>query len=154
MLANENVNPDVLSSLQKTIMTQAGHDAATLGDYDKANQHLFAIGGAKQLSRIDEQNLMQNQYVTGGGGISTTDQGRSNIRRNDASAASSYASADNSRASAARTRQAMSLDRADVLGGEGGRPARRRAVIAGPQMDRWRQSQVARPTRGRWAAWA
>lgn len=122
MLANENVNPDVLSSLQKTIMTQAGHDAATLGDYDKANQHLFAIGGAKQLSRIDEQNLMQNQYVTGGGGISTTDQGRSNIRRNDASAASSYASADNSRASAARTRQAMSLDRADVLGG-GGRPA-------------------------------
>lgn len=123
MLANENVNPDVLGSLQKTIMTQAGHDAATLGDYDRANQHLFAIGGAKQLSRIDEQNLMQNQYVTGGGGLSTTDQGRANIRRNDASAASSYASADNSRASAARTRQAMSLDRADVLGGGGGKPA-------------------------------
>lgn len=113
MLANENVNPDVLGGLQKTIMTQAGHDAATLGDYDKANQHLFAIGGAKQLSRIDEQNLMQNQYVTGGGGISTTDQGRSNIRRNDASAYSSYASANNSNASAARTRQAADIDAAE-----------------------------------------
>ncbi|KAK6697006.1 hypothetical protein SNK04_013803 [Fusarium graminearum] len=56
MLANENVNPDVLSSLQKTIMTQAGHDAATLGDYDKANQHLFAIGARSNcpasMSRI------------------------------------------------------------------------------------------------------
>lgn len=113
MLANENVNPDVLGGLQKTIMTQAGHDAATLGDYDKANQHLFAIGGAKQLSRIDEQNLMQNQYVTGGGGVSTTDQGRSNIRRNDASAASSHASANNSNASAARTRQATGIDAAE-----------------------------------------
>ena len=131
MLANENVNPDVLGSLQKTIMTQAGHDAATLGDYDQANQHLFAIGGAKQLSRIDEQNLMQNQYVTGGGGLSTTDQGRANIRRNDASAASSYASADNSRASAARTRQAMSLDRADVLGGGG------KAASKAPSGYRW-----------------
>lgn len=125
LLANDKVDFSTLGDIEGATYRRDAAQRATLGDWEGANASLMGIAnGPQELAKIDEQNLMQNRFALGGGGITTTDQGRANIRRNDASAASSYASANNSNASAARTRQAMSLDRADVLGGGGGgRPA-------------------------------
>lgn len=97
---------------------------ALAGDFGAANANLMGVAnGPVELASIQGQNLIANRLLEGGGGITTTEQGRAGIAADAARAASSYASANSSNASAARTRQAMSLDRADTMGGSGGRGA-------------------------------
>jgi len=95
---------------------------ALAGDFGGGNAYLMGVAnGPVELASVQGQNLINNRLLEGGGGISTTEQGRAGIAADAARAAASYASANSSNASAARTRQAMSLDRADTMGGSGGR---------------------------------
>src|SRR5690606_17409962 len=56
-------------------------------DWDSRNALLAVLEGKPvQLATVQGQNLINNQYLTGGGGISTTEQGRASIRQSDASA--------------------------------------------------------------------
>ncbi|MDQ1062368.1 methyl-accepting chemotaxis protein [Stenotrophomonas sp. SORGH_AS_0282] len=97
---------------------------ALAGDFGGGNAYLMGVAnGPVELASVQGQNLINNRLLEGGGGISTTEQGRAGIAADAARAAASYASANSSNASAARTRQGMALDRADVLGGGGGRPS-------------------------------
>ena len=102
------VDPTKLSGYQGDMQEQGFRsDAATranAGDWNGANASLMGVAnGPVQLATVEGQNLLGNVFREGGGGITTTEQGRSAIRQNDASAASSYASA-------ARTRQGMGID--------------------------------------------
>lgn len=97
---------------------------ALAGDFGGGNAYLMGVAnGPVELASVQGQNLINNRLLEGGGGITTTEQGRAGIAADAARAAASYASASSSNASAARTRQAMSLDRADTMGGGGGRGA-------------------------------
>lgn len=90
---------------------------ALAGDFGGGNAYLMGVAnGPVELASVQGQNLINNRLLEGGGGISTTEQGRAGIAADAARAASSYASANNSNASAARTRQATARD---TLGGGG-----------------------------------
>lgn len=78
---------------------------ALAGDFGGGNAYLMGVAnGPVELASVQGQNLINNRLLEGGGGISTTEQGRAGIaadaaraRASDASAASSYASADSTR---------------------------------------------------------
>lgn len=80
-------------------------ERALAGDWDGGNANLMGVAnGPQQLAKIEGQNLLGNVFLQGGGGVSTTEQGRASMaadaaraRASDASAASSYASADSTR---------------------------------------------------------
>lgn len=85
--------------------------AALGGDWGGANANLMGVAnGPQQIGTIEGQNLLANRFLEGGGGITTTEQGRAGIAADAARAAAAYASANNANASAARTRQAMGID--------------------------------------------
>lgn len=131
-------NPTQISGYQGDVQEQGFRgDAvarALAGDWGGSNANLMGVAnGPVDLASIQGQNLITNRLLPGGGGISTTEQGRAGIAADAARAAASYASANSSNASAARTRQAMSLDRADTMGGGGGR-----AGMKAPSGYRWR----------------
>lgn len=108
---------------------------ALAGDFGGGNAHLMGVAnGPVELASVQGQNLIANRLLEGGGGITTTEQGRAGISADAARAAAAYASANNSNASAARTRQATTLDRADTIGGGGGR-----AGMKAPSGYRWAQ---------------
>ncbi len=73
---------------------------------------MAVANGPQELGAVQGQNLLQNRFKEGGGGISTTEQGQAGIAADAARAAASYASANSSNASAARTRQGMGIDAA------------------------------------------
>ncbi|WP_313160212.1 hypothetical protein [Stenotrophomonas sp.] len=86
---------------------------ALAGDFGAANANLMGVAnGPVELASVQGQNLINNRLLEGGGGITTTDQGRAGIAADAARAAASYASANSSNASAARTRQASGIDAA------------------------------------------
>lgn len=93
---------------------------AFAGDWDGANAALMGVAnGPQQLAKVEGQNLLSNVFQEGGGGISTTEQGRASMaadaaraRASDASAASSYASADSTRRRAAIAENQFALQRA------------------------------------------
>ena len=106
---------------------------ALAGDFGGGNAYLMGVAnGPVELASVQGQNLINNRLLEGGGGITTTEQGRAGIAADAARAVASYASANSSNASAARTRQAMALDRADTMGGSGGR-----AGMKAPSGYRW-----------------
>lgn len=125
LLANDKVDFSTLGDIEGASYRRNAVDRATLGDWDGANASMLGVAnGPQELASVQGQNLINNRFLTGGGGISTTEQGLAGVAADRARSAAAYASANNSNASAARARQAMSLDRADVLGGGGGgRPA-------------------------------
>lgn len=83
---------------------------ALAGDFDGANANLFGVAnGPQALASIQDQNLINNQFLAGGGGVSTTDQGRATIRQRDAAAAASRASAASSYATADATRRRLAI---------------------------------------------
>ncbi|TMN18466.1 hypothetical protein [Pseudoxanthomonas sp. X-1] len=90
-----------LGTLGETGFRRDAAARATLGDWNGANAALMGVAnGPVQLGTVEGQNLLQNRLLVGGGGISTTEQGQAGIaadaaraRASDASAASSYASA-------------------------------------------------------------
>jgi hypothetical protein len=84
---------------------------ALAGNWGGANANLMGVAnGPVELASVQGQNLINNRLLPGGGGISTTEQGRSAIATDAAQAAASRASAANSYASAARTRQSTGND--------------------------------------------
>ncbi|WP_102789511.1 hypothetical protein [Stenotrophomonas bentonitica] len=100
-----------------------------------ADAGAYSMGLAKgplELTKILD-GTAYNPYAESSQQVYTTPVGQSTIGQRNASAAASYASANSSNASAARTRQAMSLDRADTMGGGGGR-----AGMKAPSGYRWR----------------
>lgn len=81
------------------------------GDFGGGNAYLMGVAnGPVDLAAIQGQNLINNRLLPGGGGISTTEQGRAGMLADAARARASDASAASSFASAARTRQAMGID--------------------------------------------
>ncbi|WP_414611851.1 hypothetical protein [Stenotrophomonas muris] len=122
-LANPNVDIKTLGEGLQVLYRQAARDKAVLGDADNPNAELFGVAnGPVETTKISD-GVAYSPLGSSSQTVNVTPLGEAAIGQRRASAAASYASADNSRASAARTRQAMSLDRADVLGGGGGKPA-------------------------------
>lgn len=74
---------------------------ALAGDWNGANANLAGVAsGPVALAAVEGQNLINNRYLAGGGGISTTEQGQAGIKADAARAAASYASANSSNAAA------------------------------------------------------
>jgi len=108
------IDPRQLSGYTGDVQEQGFRgDAASralAGDWGGANAALMGIAnGPQQLAKIEGQNLLGNVFLEGGGGISTTEQGRADIRQSDASAAASHASAASSYATANATRERLNL---------------------------------------------
>lgn len=113
LLANDRFDAGQLNDVLGAAARSSARDAALGGNWEGANANLMAVAnGPQELGAVQGQNLLQNRFKEGGGGISTTEQGRAGIAADAARAASSYASANNSNASAARTRQAAGIDAA------------------------------------------
>lgn len=113
LLANDKVDFSTLGDIEGATYRRNAVDRATLGDWDGANASMLGVAnGPQELAAVQGQNLINNRFLTGGGGISTTEQGRAGIAADAARAAASYASANSSNASAARTRQAAGIDAA------------------------------------------
>lgn len=103
-------DPTKISGYQGDIQEQGFRgDAvarALAGDWGGANATLVGVAnGPVELASVQGQNLIANRYLPGGGGISTTEQGRAAMAADAAQAANAYASA-------ARTRQNMGIDAA------------------------------------------
>jgi len=118
------IDPRQLSGYTGDVQEQGFRgDAASralAGDWGGANAALMGVAnGPQALAAVQGQNLLGNVFLEGGGGISTTEQGRAGIaadaaraRASDASAASSYASADSTRQRLGIAQQQFALQRA------------------------------------------
>ncbi len=114
LLANDRFDAGQLNDVVGAAARSSARDAALGGNWEGANANLMAVAnGPQELGAVQGQNLLQNRFKEGGGGISTTEQGRAGIAADAARAAASYASANSSNASAARTRQAAGIDAAE-----------------------------------------
>lgn len=86
---------------------------ALAGNWGGANANLMGVAsGPVDLASIQGQNLINNRLLPGGGGISTTDQGRASIGADQARSAASYASANSSNATANATRERLGIAQA------------------------------------------
>lgn len=100
-----------LGATQEQGFREGAVGRALAGDFGGGNAYLMGVAnGPVELASVQGQNLINNRLLEGGGGITTTEQGRAGIAADAARAAASYASANNSNASAARTRQASGID--------------------------------------------
>lgn len=101
LLANDKFDAGQLSDVLGAASRGSARTAALGGDWDGANANLMGVAnGPQELGAVQGQNLLQNRFLTGGGGISTTEQGKAGIAADAARAAASYASANASNASA------------------------------------------------------
>lgn len=101
-LAFAGIDPTKISGYTGQMQEQGFRGGAVAralaGDFDGANAYLTGVAsGPQALATVEGQNLINNRFLAGGGGISTTEQGQANIRQSNASAASSYATADATR---------------------------------------------------------
>ncbi len=108
-------NPTQISGyrgdLQEQDFRQGAVARSLAGDFGGGNAYLMGVAnGPVELAAIQGQNLINNRLLPGGGGVSTTEQGRAGMLADAARARASDASAASSFASAARTRQAMGID--------------------------------------------
>ncbi|PJL71637.1 hypothetical protein B9Y75_06635 [Stenotrophomonas maltophilia] len=108
-------NPTQLSGyrgdMQEQDFRQGAVARSLAGDFGGGNAYLMGVAnGPVELAAIQGQNLINNRLLPGGGGVSTTEQGRAGMLADAARARASDASAASSFASAARTRQAMGID--------------------------------------------
>ncbi|TGY35258.1 hypothetical protein [Stenotrophomonas maltophilia] len=124
-LVGAGVNPQTFTAARGNALNQGyqseAADAARLDDTRKMNNLLTVLEGKPRQTVSLEDGTLFDPYGAVGQTVNTTPVGQSTIGQRNASAAASYASANNSNASAARERQAMTLDRADTMGGSGGR---------------------------------
>ncbi len=116
-------NPTQLSGYRGDVQEQDFRQGAVArslaGDFGGGNAYLMGVAnGPVDLASIQGQNLINNRLLPGGGGISTTDQGRAGIaadaaraRASDASAASSYATADSTRQRLAIAQEQFGMQR-------------------------------------------
>lgn len=126
LLANDKFDAGQLNDVLGAAARSSARDAALGGNWEGANANLMAVAnGPQELGAVQGQNLLQNRFKEGGGGISTTEQGLAGMAADAARARASDASAASSYASAARTRQGTGLDAAKFAlakagGGRGG----------------------------------
>ncbi|GHH56075.1 hypothetical protein [[Pseudomonas] boreopolis] len=86
---------------------------ALAGDWGGANANLMGLArGPVELAAIQGQNLINNRLLPGGGGISTTEQGRASIAADAARATAAYAAANSANAAAQRARDANDIAKA------------------------------------------
>lgn len=82
------------------------------GDWDGGNANLMGVAnGPQALAAVQGQNLLSNVYLQGGGGVSTTEQGRASMAADAARARASDASADATRRRAAIAEAQFGLQR-------------------------------------------
>lgn len=90
-----------LGDTQERDFREGAVGRALAGDFGGGNAYLMGVAnGPVELASVQGQNLLNNRLIEGGGGISTTEQGRAGIAADAARAAASYASANSSNASA------------------------------------------------------
>lgn len=130
LTSNEKVDLGTLGQSQDFAMRQAVYDRATLGDLAGAGAASLGLTTKPlEMTKI-AGDVAYNPYAQSDQTVNVTPLGEAAIGQRRASAASSYASADNSRASAAKTRQEMAQGAADTLGSPRGMKA--------PSGYRWR----------------
>lgn len=130
LTANQTMNFDALGKTQEFGFRQAARDKAVLGDPLNPNSELFGIAnGPVETTKISD-GVAYSPLGSSSQTVNVTPLGEAAIGQRRASAAASYASADNSRASAAKTRQEMAQGAADTLGSPRGMKA--------PSGYRWR----------------
>lgn len=111
-LANPNVDIKTLGEGLQVLYRQAARDKAVLGDADNPNAELFGVAnGPVETTKISD-GVAYSPLGSSSQSLNVTPLGEAAIGQRNASAASSYASANNSNASAARTRQGMGIDAA------------------------------------------
>lgn len=112
LLSNPEVSLKTLGEGQDAIMRQAVFDRATLGDLAGAGAASLGLTTKPlEMTKI-AGDVAYNPYAQSDQTVNVTPLGEAAIGQRRASAASSYASANNSNASAARTRQAAGIDAA------------------------------------------
>jgi hypothetical protein len=139
LLANafeSGYDPTKITAFQGGMQEQGFRDnivaQALAGDMPGAGAYSMGLAkGPLEMTKIAD-GVAYNPYGQSGQDLNVTPVGQSTIGQRNASAAASYASANNSNASAARTRQATTLDRADTMGGGGSR-----AAMKAPSGYRW-----------------
>ncbi|WP_052812272.1 hypothetical protein [Xanthomonas campestris] len=142
--------------VQEQGFRQAAVDRATGGDWGSANAALLGVAnGPVDLAAVQGQNLINNRLLPGGGGITTTEQGRSGMAADAARAAASYASANSSNASAqsALGRLAIAqgqygLQRAGMWDPDGRTPAKAAAASGVGKLSEGQSKDVLYYTRG------
>ncbi|MBN5116056.1 hypothetical protein JY454_01355 [Stenotrophomonas maltophilia] len=112
LLSNPEVSLKTLGEGQDAIMRQAVYDRATSGDLGGAGAASLGLTTKPlEMTKI-AGDVAYNPYAQSDQTVNVTPLGEATIGQRRASAASSYASANNSNASAARTRQAAGIDAA------------------------------------------
>lgn len=113
LTSNDKVDLGMLGQTQEFAMRQAARDKAVLGDPLNPNSELFGIAnGPVETTKISD-GVAYSPLGSSSQSLNVTPLGEAAIGQRNASAASSYASANNSNASAARTRQAAGIDAAE-----------------------------------------
>lgn len=113
LTSNEKVDLGTLGQSQDFAMRQAVYDRATLGDLAGAGAASLGLTTKPlEMTKI-AGDVAYNPYAQADQTVNVTPLGEATIGQRRASAASSYASANNSNASAARTRQAAGIDAAE-----------------------------------------
>lgn len=112
LTSNEKVDLGTLGQSQDFAMRQAVYDRATQGDVLGAGAASLGLTTKPlEMTKI-AGDVAYNPYAQPDQTVNVTPLGEAAIGQRRASAASSYASANNSNASAARTRQAAGIDAA------------------------------------------
>ena len=89
-----------LGERQKQGFRQAARDAAAGGDFGGANAELIGIAsGPVEIPKVTGGMLLSNRLIPGGGDVSVTPVGASQVRANDARAQASIINANKPRAS-------------------------------------------------------
>ncbi|WP_462052562.1 hypothetical protein ACSYS7_001793 [Stenotrophomonas maltophilia] len=112
LLSNPEVSLKTLGEGQDAIMRQAVYDRATSGDLGGAGAASLGLTTKPLEMTKVAGDVAYNPYAQPDQTVNVTPLGEATIGQRRASAASSYASANNSNASAARTRQAAGIDAA------------------------------------------
>ena len=88
-----------LGERQKQRFRQAARDAAVGGDHGRANNELWGIApGPIEIPKVTGGMLLSNRLIPGGGDVTVTPIGQSQIRANDARAQASIINANKPRA--------------------------------------------------------
>lgn len=88
-----------LADRQKMGFRQGAVDSATAGDFVGANAQLFGVAsGPVDIPKVSGNMLLSNRLIPGGGDVTVTPIGQSQIRANDARAQASIINANKPRA--------------------------------------------------------
>ena len=96
---NLNTLTSGMGKVQEQRFRQAARDAAVEGDHGRANNELWGIApGPIEIPKVTGGMLLSNRLIPGGGDVTVTPIGQSQIRANDARAQASIINANKPRA--------------------------------------------------------